>query len=59
MNSAEFAASVNEEALEKMQYLHAALTETLRIYSAVPVVIELLPLERSQYVYMNVILSSL
>ncbi|KAL1319227.1 hypothetical protein HN51_071523 [Arachis hypogaea] len=32
----EFAANITEEALEKLQYLHAALTETLRLHPAVP-----------------------
>lgn len=39
-NFAGFANSITEEALEKLQYLHAGLTETLRIYPAVPVVIK-------------------
>ncbi|KAK3036105.1 hypothetical protein RJ639_031686, partial [Escallonia herrerae] len=32
-----FAGGISEEALEKMQYLHAALTEALRLYPTVPV----------------------
>jgi cytochrome P450 len=31
-NFAEFASSMSEEVLEKMQYLHAAITETIRLY---------------------------
>ncbi|KAL3536921.1 hypothetical protein ACH5RR_000287 [Cinchona calisaya] len=34
---AEFTANLGEEALEKMHYLHAALSETVRIYPALPV----------------------
>ncbi|GKA66172.1 retrovirus-related pol polyprotein from transposon TNT 1-94 [Tanacetum coccineum] len=36
-NVAKFAAHVSEATLEKMQYLHAALTETIRLYLALPV----------------------
>ena len=35
----DFIAKLNDTALEQMHYLHAALTETLRLYPAVPVVI--------------------
>ncbi|KAI7726090.1 hypothetical protein M8C21_024703, partial [Ambrosia artemisiifolia] len=34
---ADFAARVSEGAFEKMQYLHAALSETIRLYPALPV----------------------
>ena len=34
----EFAKKISEKALDNMQYLHAALTETLRLYPAVPMV---------------------
>ncbi|CAI9294112.1 unnamed protein product [Lactuca saligna] len=35
-NIVDFAAYVSEGALKKMQYLHAALTETIRLYPALP-----------------------
>ncbi|MCI57660.1 cytochrome P450 704C1-like, partial [Trifolium medium] len=39
----ELAAKVTEESMAKMQYLHAALTETIRLHPAVPVVLLSVP----------------
>lgn len=38
VNVEEFIANITDKTLEQMHYLHAALTETLRLYPAVPVV---------------------
>lgn len=40
-NVEDFEARVSECVLEKMHYLHAALTETIRLYPALPIVCNL------------------
>ena len=42
----EFTACLTEDAIGSMHYLHAALTETLRLYPAVPTVSSLTPIIR-------------
>lgn len=37
-NLDDFVANITEETLDRMQYLHAALAETMRLYPAVPLV---------------------
>ena len=37
-NIEEFVAKITDDTLDRMHYLHAALTETLRLYPAVPAV---------------------
>lgn len=37
-NADDFLATITDETLQKMQYLHAALTETLRLYPVTPMV---------------------
>ena len=47
----EVAASITEEVLEKMHYLHVALTETLGLYPAIPLVISLCQYKLKQAIF--------
>lgn len=51
-----FVEKISEGALEKLHYLHAALSETLRLFPAVPVVSITVPLLRTCFIRPNVFL---
>lgn len=54
LNLDEFVNNITDDNLDKMHYLHAALTETLRLYPAVPMVSSKNQMEKIHQLYSKI-----